>query len=84
VPPGGRASISIVFLPRTYGEVDGTMIVQSSVGSFLIQLHGMGAPSPYKVQPRPAQGCCCLLEKFCVESTALVGEVVVSKRTSAH
>ncbi|KAK3278976.1 hypothetical protein CYMTET_13119 [Cymbomonas tetramitiformis] len=51
VPPGGKASISIVYLPRTLGPVDGTMIIQTSVGGFLIQMHGQGVPSPYEAQP---------------------------------
>ena len=47
---GGKASIQVEYLPRTLGEVEGTMIIQTSVGGFLIQLYGIGIESPYEVR----------------------------------
>jgi hypothetical protein len=46
---GGKVSIQVVYLPRTLGAVEATMIIQTSVGGFLIQLLGEGVPSPYQV-----------------------------------
>ena len=51
VAPGKRMSIDVEYLPRTLGSSEGTLIVQTSVGGFLIQMRGSGTPSPYHVSP---------------------------------
>lgn len=51
VPPGGGATLSIVYLPRTLGPVDASLVVETSRGSFLVPMHGQGVPSPYGVTP---------------------------------
>jgi len=49
--PGESTRIFIVYLPRTLGTTDGTMIVQTSAGGFLVHMRGFGAMSPYHITP---------------------------------
>jgi hypothetical protein len=51
LPPGGRLTISIVFLPRTIGHVEGTLVIQTSVGGFLYQINAQGVANPYRLHP---------------------------------
>jgi hypothetical protein len=48
---GGRVAVSIVFLPRVLGRVNGTLLVQTSAGGFLYALSGSGVQSPYQAEP---------------------------------
>ena len=51
LPPRGRLTISIVFLPRTIGNVEGTLVIQTSAGGFLYQIHAQGVANPYRLHP---------------------------------
>lgn len=51
LPPGGRMNISVVFLPRTIGLVNTSLLVQTSAGGFLYPVRGGGAPNPYRTAP---------------------------------
>ena len=55
VAPGGRVNISVVFVPRALGDVNGTLLLQTSHGGFFYQLHAAGAPSPYELEPLVAE-----------------------------
>ena len=36
--PQGRANIQVIFLPRTQGKVEGSLVIQTSMGGFLYQV----------------------------------------------
>ena len=49
--PGEALNISIVFLPRTIGSVEGTLVIQTSAGGLLYQIHAQGVANPYRLHP---------------------------------
>ena len=49
--PGGALNISIVFLPRSIGNVEGTLVIQTSAGGLLYQIHAQGVANPYRLHP---------------------------------
>ena len=49
--PGEALNISIVFLPRTIGSVEGTLVIQTSAGGLLYQIHAQGVANPYRLPP---------------------------------
>ena len=49
--PGGRVPISVVFLPRALGSINGSLLVQTSLGGFFYALRAYGVPSPYGLSP---------------------------------
>lgn len=49
--PGGRLSLSIVFLPRIIGEVEGTVVVNTSAGNFMYHVKAEGVANAYEVRP---------------------------------
>lgn len=49
--PGEVASICFVFLPTWLGSSSAQLILQTSLGGFLIQARGFAKESPYGVQP---------------------------------
>ena len=51
VPPGGRKQIAVSFAPRSAGVSEGTLMVLTDKGSFLINAKGSTLKSPYKVTP---------------------------------
>lgn len=51
VPVKGKTVISVVFVPRLLGAVEGTLIIETSVGGFLYQVHGEGIANPYNLTP---------------------------------
>ena len=51
LPPLGRLSFSVVFLPRALGSVNGTLLIQTSAGGFFYGLTAVGEPSPYDIEP---------------------------------
>jgi hypothetical protein len=51
VLPGGSITLRIVYLPRTIGPVDATLVIQTSQGALLLHMHGHGIMSPYGVTP---------------------------------
>ena len=51
VPPGGSIAFPIVYLPHEVGVAEGTILVQTNVGGFLVQVHGEGAASIYGARP---------------------------------
>lgn len=51
VAPHKMVSIAFVFLPRMLGISTGHLVLQTSLGGFLVQVQGEGVESPYRVQP---------------------------------
>lgn len=51
VAPHEMVSIAFVFLPRMLGMATGHLVLQTSLGGFLVQVQGEGVESPYRVQP---------------------------------
>lgn len=51
VAPHKMVSIAFVFLPRMLGLATGHLVLQTSLGGFLVQVQGEGVESPYRVQP---------------------------------
>ena len=51
LPPGERLSITIVFLPRSIDIVEGTLVIQTSMGGFLYQIQAEGVANPYRLHP---------------------------------
>jgi len=49
--PGEALNISIVFLPRTIGSVEGSLVIQTSAGGLLYQIHARGVANPYRLHP---------------------------------
>eukprot|EP00937_MAST-01D_sp_MAST-1D-sp2_P001611 g1611.t1 len=43
--------VRIIFLPRSLGPVEGNLVLDTSVGRFLYQVLGEGAPNPYGLGP---------------------------------
>ena len=51
VPPGGNTSFDVVFLARQVGNVENTLYIHTSQGSFRYQVFGIGVPNPYRIRP---------------------------------
>ena len=51
VEPGGRTKFAVTFAPRLAGAVEGTLMVITDKGSFLIKGRGVAVESPYGLQP---------------------------------
>lgn len=49
--PGESASISFIFLPRWLGLSSAHLVLQTSIGGFIIQAKGIAVESPYKIEP---------------------------------
>mgnify|MGYP001987443725 CR=1 FL=1 len=47
--PGEKTTIQVIFLPRAIGSVDGTLVIQTSSGGYLYQIHGQGIENPYRL-----------------------------------
>ncbi|GAQ79817.1 hypothetical protein KFL_000390050 [Klebsormidium nitens] len=69
VPPGASVNISLTFLPVKSGSAEATLLVQSSAGGFLIQMHGWGVPS--HLQAAPVTGKRVLVGKSFTHSLVL-------------
>lgn len=54
LPPGGMMTIHVIFLPKKVGFIEGSLVVQTTAGGFLIQLLGEGIESPYRLQALPS------------------------------
>ena len=48
--PGEALNISIVFLPRTVGSVEATLVIQTSVGALLYQIHAQGVATQLRIR----------------------------------
>ncbi|KAL3880716.1 hypothetical protein ACJMK2_032934, partial [Sinanodonta woodiana] len=51
VPPGGNTTFDVVFLARQVGNVENTLYIHTSQGSYKYQVFGVGIPNPYRVRP---------------------------------
>ena len=51
VEPGGSTKFAVTFAPRLAGAVEGTLMVITDKGSFLIKGRGVAVESPYGLQP---------------------------------
>ncbi|XP_048778429.1 transmembrane protein 131-like isoform X3 [Ostrea edulis] len=51
VPPGGNTTFDVVFLAREEGNVENTLYIHTSVGSFSYNVFGVGIPNPYRLRP---------------------------------
>ena len=51
VPPGGRLSVTVIFLPRLLGKVEGTLSVETSAGNFFYRMTASGSPNAYSINP---------------------------------
>jgi hypothetical protein len=51
VEPGESASFSVLFLARNEGVSFGTLVIETSVGGFLVQVQGEGVPNAYNAKP---------------------------------
>ncbi|KAL5012217.1 hypothetical protein ScPMuIL_010768 [Solemya velum] len=51
VPPGGNTTFNVVFLARQVGDVENTLYIHTSQGSFKYQVFGKGIPNPYRLRP---------------------------------
>lgn len=51
VPPDGNTTFDVVFLARQEGNVENTLYIHTSVGSFKYQVFGVGIPNPYRLRP---------------------------------
>lgn len=69
VPPRASVNISLTFLPVKSGSAEATLLVQSSAGGFLIQMHGWGVPS--HLQAAPVTGKRVLVGKSFTHSLVL-------------
>ncbi|XP_077212747.1 uncharacterized protein LOC143847845 isoform X2 [Tasmannia lanceolata] len=49
--PGEATSIAFIFLPRWLGSSSAHLVVQTSLGGFLIRASGLAIESPYGIQP---------------------------------
>ncbi|RWW77961.1 hypothetical protein BHE74_00013842 [Ensete ventricosum] len=49
--PGESASIAFIFLPRWVGSSSAHLVLQTSLGGFIIQARGVAIESPYKIEP---------------------------------
>ncbi|CAL9114208.1 unnamed protein product [Musa textilis] len=49
--PGESASIAFIFLPRWVGSSSAHLVLQTSLGGFIIQARGVAVESPYKIEP---------------------------------
>ena len=51
VVPGESVALTVLFLARAPGPVFGSLVVETSVGGFLVQVQGEGIRNMYKVRP---------------------------------
>lgn len=51
VVPGESVGLTVLFLARAPGPVFGSLVVETSVGGFLVQVQGEGIRNMYKVRP---------------------------------
>jgi hypothetical protein len=51
LPPGGRSSFSVIFLPRELGMVHGHLKIETNAGMFEYGIQGEGVPNGYRVSP---------------------------------
>ncbi|XP_064610189.1 transmembrane protein 131-like isoform X2 [Liolophura sinensis] len=51
VPPGGNTTFDVVFLARQVGNVENTLFIHTSQGSYKYQVFGVGVPNPYRLRP---------------------------------
>ncbi|XP_052077045.1 transmembrane protein 131-like isoform X3 [Mytilus californianus] len=51
VPPGGNTTFDVVFLARQEGNVENTLYIHTSHGSFTFHVFGVGIPNPYRLRP---------------------------------
>ncbi|XP_013418594.1 transmembrane protein 131-like isoform X2 [Lingula anatina] len=51
VPPGGNTTFEVVFLARQVGNVENTLYIHTSQGTFKYQVFGVGIPNPYRLRP---------------------------------
>ncbi|KAI0212835.1 transmembrane protein 131 [Lamellibrachia satsuma] len=51
VPPNSNTTFEVVFLARQDGNVENTLYIHTSQGSFKYQVFGVGVPNPYRVRP---------------------------------
>ncbi|XP_052281424.1 LOW QUALITY PROTEIN: transmembrane protein 131-like [Dreissena polymorpha] len=51
VPPGGNTTFDVVFLARQEGNVENTLYIHTSLGSFKYQVFGVGTSNPYRLRP---------------------------------
>ena len=51
VPPLASSNISVMFLPRGLGAVDGMVRIETSFGAIPYMVYGAGMPSPYRLRP---------------------------------
>ncbi|XP_052793068.1 transmembrane protein 131-like isoform X2 [Mya arenaria] len=51
VPPGGNTTFDVVFLARQEGNVENTLYIHTSLGSFKYQVFGVGTANPYRLRP---------------------------------
>lgn len=48
---GGRISITVIYLPKTIGDVEASLIIQSNFGPIIYRLKGKGVENQYRVKP---------------------------------
>lgn len=51
LPPLTSTNISVIFLPRVLGQVEGNFQVQTNFGNLTYLVYGSGIPSPYRLRP---------------------------------
>ncbi|KAL4230243.1 hypothetical protein ACF0H5_010629 [Mactra antiquata] len=51
VPPGGNTTFDVVFLARQEGNVENTLYIHTSQGSYKYQVFGVGTANPYRLRP---------------------------------
>ena len=51
VNAGDSAAVTVQYLPRAEGPTFGTLMVDTSVGGFVLKVQGEGIPSEYRVSP---------------------------------
>ncbi|XP_064637998.1 transmembrane protein 131-like isoform X2 [Lineus longissimus] len=51
VPPGANTTFDVVFLARQLGNVENTLYIHTSQGTFRYQVFGVGTSNPYRLQP---------------------------------
>ncbi|MCO5557640.1 hypothetical protein L7F22_011207 [Adiantum nelumboides] len=51
ISPGSRMSLLIAYIPNSIGKVEGSMLFQTSIGSFKVTNLGEGVPSLIEIHP---------------------------------
>ena len=51
LPPQGRATIQIIYLPRVVGDVEGTLTISTSAGDVLYAIRAQAVANPYRLHP---------------------------------